>query len=427
MRARIIDPRRPLWMRGAAVIVPALLVGLGAWTELVPFQVVALSGALFYLMATLLWRRPPREAEIAVGPGFVDIKRAGLRSERIRGRDVKGASAAFLARGIGLSLQHRGRPIALELREDRDADAVRDALGIGHHGFGKIGWKLTANKAVTLGQWVCIALTFICVYGANEGDPAVAALLLIVAAPLITLLLGSMALASWMSARSGSRPIGVELEARGVILLYPRCEIPYGVIIDASVTDYGMVIRTEPQYNWQSIRVYTNGHMAVEERTHCVAQMIAGARRARGLGPRERLVSGQVEDLARGQGDARAWLLRLDAAAQQMTSGAGYRSVAVDTAELWAALENHEADEHVRAAAARVLVRTDKESKKRIQTIAESTRDKITERRIRVVLEPDIDEAGRELDELDQRRRMTLDAPGSPEGAAPVGARRDLR
>jgi hypothetical protein len=201
---------------------------------------------------------------------------------------------------------------------------------------------------------------------------------------------------------------GIELEPRGVVLRAPRCEIPYGAILDVSATKDGIAILTDPRFHSGRIETRTRGSLTDDERVHCIAQITSAVRRARGLGPREPLVSGQVEDLARGAHDARAWLLRLDAIAQQMMSGAGYRGLAVDSTELWAALENHEADVHVRAAAARVLARTDQQSKKRIQTIARSARDKQTERRIRIVLDPDVDHASSELDELDKPPRTLV-------------------
>jgi hypothetical protein len=426
MRARLVDPQGPLWTRIAAPLVASLVLVFGAATGLIAARPLALIGMFLFLLTVLLWRLRPREVEIVPGPGHLDIKRAGPLTQRIRGRRVKGASTAFLTRGIGLVLQHRGRAIALELREDADADAVRDALGIGHHGFGKVGWKVTADRTINATQWVCLGMAALCAYAALVGDLKAILTGVIMAALLGALPLAFFALSSWTGGRlasSQSKRIGVELEPRGVILREPRWEIPYGAIVDVRVTEYGILIMTDPRFNSQLIHVRVNGHMTADELAHCVAQIVAATRRARGLGPREPLVSAEIEDLARGADDARAWLLRLDATAQQMTIGAGYRGSAVDHDELWAALENHEADEHVRAAAARVLARTEKESRKRIQTIAESTRDKITERRIRVVLEPDIDEASRELDELDQRRLMTL---GPPEARA-VGARGDLR
>ena len=411
MRARVIDPTGPLWTRLVVLLLPPLLLGLGVSTGLFSDRAMALLGAALFVLPALVPRLRPREAEIVPGPGFVDIKRAGLLDQRIRGRSVKGASTAFLTQGIGLVLQHGDRPITLELHEDRDADAVRDALGIGHHGFGRVGWTVHSAPRISMAQMVWVAFAGVCGVAAVMGTSLKAQTLGLAVGALFA---GYFYLLSKRERAKRPQPVGIELEPRGVILLEPRGEIPYGAIIDAKVTDYGIVILTVPQFNQEPIHVRTRRHMTPEERAHCVAQIIAAARRARGLGPREPLVSGQVEDLARGAADARGWLLRLDATAQQMASGAGYRGVAVDHTELWAALEDHEADEHVRAAAARVLVRTDKESRKRIQAIAASTRDKITERRIRVVLEPDIDEASRELDELDQRRLMTRESPRAP-------------
>ena len=406
MRARLVDPKGPLWTRlvpsaGAALLIGASLFFAGPGDTLITTALL-LMGMGITIGRTLLGKHSPRWAEIALGPGFVDVKGAGLLNQRIRGRRVKGASTAYVARGgVGLVLQRRDRPIALELRDDDDANAVRDALGIGHHGFGKVGWRTMAYAQ--LKRWLPIALCTIAIlliHSPEEFYP-----LFFMAAPIMV---SSLIIAATSHEKARTQPAGIQLEPRGVILREPRCEIPYRAILDVKATKDGISIMVDPRFHDGRIETRTRGSLTDDERAHCIAQITSAVRRARGLGPREPLVSGQVEDLARGAEDTRAWLLRLDAMAQQMMSGAGYRGLAVDSTELWAALENHEADVHVRAAAARVLARTDQQSRKRIQTIARSARDKQTERRIRIVLDPDVDHACSELDELAKPPRTVI-------------------
>lgn len=402
MRARLVDPKGPLWTRLVPTAGAALLLGAGLFFFNGPGDTLIKTALLMMSMGltigrVLFGKHSPREAEIALGPGYVDVKGAGLLNQRIRGRRVKGASTAFLAHGgVGLVLQRPGRPIALELRDEADANAARDALGIGHHGFGKVAWRAKAYAQIK--SWTPVALLAMAILVVQSGEDLYP--LLFMGGNLLFIGLVIAVTVQMQKPRSA-----IEIEPRGVVLSVPRCEIPYGAILDVAATQDGISIVVDPRFHNGRIETRTRGSLTDDERDHCIAQITSAVRRARGLGPREPLVSGQVEELARGSDDTRAWLLRLDAMAQQMMSGAGYRGLAVDSTELWSALENHEADVHVRAAAARVLARTDQQSRKRIQTIAGSARDKQTEKRIRIVLDPDVDHACSELDELDKAPR----------------------
>ena len=385
---------------GSALLIAAALFLFGGPGEDTIQTVLFLLGLGVAALQPLFGEHSPREADVALGAGHVDVKGAGLLNQRIRGRKVDGASTAYLDQGgVGLDLRHRGRPIALELRDESDANAVRDALGIGHHGFGKVGWPTATYPQ--LRKWFPIAvipLLFLVIHNNKALAPYVLT--------GVNVFIVGLVLAVVNHRSKKKLPRGVELEPRGVVLRDPLCEIPYRAILDVGATPDGIWILTDPQFHQGRLDIRTRGSLTTDERSHCIAQITAAVRRARGLGPREPLVSGQVEDLGRGGANARAWLLRLDAIAQQMVSGAGYRGSAMDQTELWEALENHEADVHVRAAAARVLARTDKESRKRIQAIARSARDKKTEKRIRIVLDSDVDQASSELDELDKSARV---------------------
>ena len=381
---------------------------------------------LFFLIGmmlagpSLLGKRRPREVEIALGPGYLDVQGAGLLNQRIRGRGVTGASTAYLTQGVGLVLSHRGRPVAFELHDESDADAARHALGIGHHGIGELQWRTLPHAEWQ--KWNMAAFVLLgALYGAMVALRVVdlpqlpPALMFFYAITFAICAIIVTPIASMREQLAGST--GIHLEPRGVILREPSWRIPYGVIVDVEVTKDGITILTHPEFHRERIEVCTRGALTEDERAHCVAQIIAAARRARGLCSEAPFISAQLDALVRAPVDSYEWLLRLDAAARQMAAGRGYRdSFSVNEAELWAALSNPEADVNVRAAAARVLVRGNEGSRKRIESIAASARDEHTERRIRIVLEPHVEEAGHALDEfakVDGRRRRIFDPRSS--------------
>jgi len=111
----------------------------------------------------------------------------------------------------------------------------------------------------------------------------------------------------------------------------------------------------------------------------------------------------------RGEGH-RAWLDRLDAAAASMAapggSPDGYRVAMPRIDDLWSALESPDVVAPVRAGAARVLVRVDREQAgPRIAQILAAERDPGVRRRIRIAAEDDADDAARKLARLDRRGR----------------------
>ena len=332
MRARLVDPKGPLWTRIVPPAVVVMLVAAGYFFdgpgERVIQTVMFVMGLGLALGRALFGNHSPREAEITLGPGYVDVKGAGLLNQRISGRKVKGASTAYLAReGVGLVLQRRGEPIELELRDEADAGAVRDALGIGHHGFGKISWYTVVYAINMLLPIFLVPLVGLSIFSAETGS-------FFSVFESMMLIFASVMFLSTAHHRRRGQPVGIELEARGVVLREPRCEIPYGAILDVQATKDGILIVTDPRFHQGPIQTRTRWALTNDERAHCIAQITSAVRRARGLGPREPLVSGQIEDLARRTDDTRAWLLRLDAIAQQMMSSAGYRGLAVDSTEL---------------------------------------------------------------------------------------------
>ena len=94
-------------------------------------------------------------AELVTGPGFIEIKKAGTRSQRIDARSIVGGTTARTAKGILFTLAHakRDQPITIEVESDADAERIRHALGIGHGGFGSVGWRTVPSSSAKTGFW----------------------------------------------------------------------------------------------------------------------------------------------------------------------------------------------------------------------------------------------------------------------------------
>src|SRR5262249_54758348 len=106
-------------------------------------------------------------------------------------------------------------------------------------------------------------------------------------------------------------------------------------------------------------------------------------------------------DVLRRKGEtAREWLVRLDMAGQMLASGTGYRGNTLDTEDLWAILEDPEAEAELRAAAARVL-RHAPDTRVRIDAAVAAVREESTNRRLRIAIRDDLEAASQELAYLD--------------------------
>ena len=93
-----------------------------------------------------------------------------------------------------------------------------------------------------------------------------------------------------------------------------------------------------------------------DDRDALMKQIMSASARARGLGDSKKDVTGRVDALRRNGESPRDWLARLDMAGRMLeASTAGYRGHTLDTEDLWAILEDPEAEADLRAAAARVL------------------------------------------------------------------------
>jgi hypothetical protein len=422
VRARIHDAAGPRWTRtlvpalGAFAATAGLLWCHADGTPIGPDVFAAL--ALFLAGPFLVGRHSPRDAELVPSAGRVAVRGAGLLRQTIHARDLVGASTTSCDGKITLALMRKGRdaPTLLELVDDRDLKTIRDALGIGHFGFGFLGF-VARERAVdraravlrVSGALLCLLLAACIVFGVDPGPLAPAAFFfLFFALPVATVCLGIHARASADDGRLWLTPADIRVRSsRGELEI-----VPYSEIRAARVVDDWLVLERD-----RKPKVHARFHLvrharlglSAAETAHVLAQIEAATRRTQGESvpvPETFAARG----LARQEGErARAWLERLEVTARQVSGGLSYRGAAITEDDLWAALENHDADPEVRAASARVLSAVAAPvAMARIESIFASVRDDLALKKMRVAVEPDLERASSELDELDALEPMVV-------------------
>jgi hypothetical protein len=356
VRATIIDPVGPRWTRLAPYVAAALLTVAACVSPAPAWLLVVLAAAAFYLAPWIAGRRRPREAELVLGPGYVDVKGAGLLSRRLRARAIVGASTARVEKGVGLALQLKGqgRAMSLVVPTDADAHAVREALGIGHNGFGDVRFILAPaayllDLIVHLGGFIGAAG---CAAAVGLGAGALIPLLGMIAVPCTLLMLGL-----WVVRAT---PRFLTLRAEGIRAYLPGWyEINYADVAQVAVEgqtlalmlhSIGRTIRPAVERTRLSAHGTSDAELA---QLH--AQLLSAAQRAHGAGPEKASAATRIDLLARGESTRDEWVARLDAAAAAFTSG--YRGSGLDEHDLWSTLRDPEAPADLRAGAARVLVR----------------------------------------------------------------------
>jgi hypothetical protein len=181
--------------------------------------------------------------------------------------------------------------------------------------------------------------------------------------------------------------------------------VPYEWI--HQVTDHGQALRftVPPPYHAVSVRCGgpAFGGLSADDRKVIIKQIEAAGQRARGLGPQKNDASARVDILRRNGQTPRDWLMRLDMQGQMMSSGHGYRGNTLDAEDLWAILEDPEAEPELRTAAARVLKHsTHAEARPRIDAAVAAVREDGTNKRLRIAVNDDIETASQELATLEQ-------------------------
>ncbi len=409
MRAVLHDCEGPLRNRIAPLFflpIPFVLAALGV-SHLLSF-------GLFTLFATLpgvLLRFAPRSVEVELGGGTLRLKSGGLLSQTLSTKDVIGASTARVSEGIALTLARRDRktPTTLVFENEADLDHAREALAVGHGGFGQVRWPLAPAAADTwapaaralgaAGALIAAALA-VAAGLSQESAYAVFGWMVLVFA-WIPAFMGLVGAASRYPSQS------VELGPRGVDLVgFQRTQVPYAMVqgIASSQGIFELGVQGHGLRAAHRLGAFAGAGVDPNEMRILGAQLAACVGRASGKGPEKQETRTRVDTLRRGHESARDWLARIDVAANMLTQS-GYRGGTIEKEDLWLLLRDPEASEDLRAAAGRMLVRTetDPEARVRIGDIVSAVREEPAQRRLRVAIFPELDPNGHELEELEER------------------------
>jgi hypothetical protein len=411
MHGELSDPQGPKKWRMLPYALPVLMLLFAIFGPLGTTAAVLTGIASFgvwNLLGLLPWRQGrARRATLECGPGYVEIKKAGSRNQRIRAKSIEGATTARTAEGVFLTLQHKDRdqPVTILVQNEAEAEKIRHALGIGHGGFGAITWRTVADntmRAAFVGRILAVLMATITVtLGiAASGEAALIAGLFLGQFGVIGAILGLVALLGRSSEPSLiMAPEGLRLRtARGWFAL------PYDAVQQLYLHNRGYVFIVPPPYGQVSVERSNAllGGLGARDREVLLAQVNAATARAHGLGPKKNDVTGRVDQLRRNGASVRDWLVRLDMAGQMLQAGPGYRGITLDTEDLWAILEDPEAEAELRTAAARILRHAPQpEARARIDAAVAAVRDDTTNRRLRIAIKDDVENASQELVYLD--------------------------
>jgi hypothetical protein len=383
---------------------------LGVLPGITALLTAVLAVALFHLVGIMPLRQGRvRTAELETGPGYIQIKNASTRSQRIDARAIVGGTTARTSKGILFTLAHakRDQPITIEVESEADAERIRHALGIGHGGFGSVGWRTVPSSSEKTGFWGRL-ITFAigaAISGAGFfiSDDA---------AGFAALMLGQFAFLSMILSLVGyfgrRAPPGVVMAAEGLRIQTKQgwFTLPYDHVLGVEPVRGALRFRVPPPYHFVDIE--TSGTLVgvglgPDDRDALIKQIMSASARARGLGTSKEDVTGRLDVLRRNGESPRDWLARLDMAGRMLeASTGGYRGHTLDTADLWAILEDPDAEADLRAAAARVLRHSQRpETRQRIDAAVAAVRDDVTNQRLRIAIRDDVDNASQELAVLD--------------------------
>lgn len=395
-----------------ALMVFAFIAPLGVANSVLT---AVLAFGLLHLVGMIPFRQGrARTAELVTGPGFVEVKNAGTRSQRIEARSIVGGTTARTRTGVLFTLAHaqRDQPITIEVESDADAERVRHALGIGHGGFGTVGWRTTPSMSAKTGFWGRLLTFLICgtVAGAGFLVSPTAALIAGVSIGYFAFMTVVLGLVGYFGQKG---PASIVMSAEGLRVQTTRgwFTIPYGHVLGIEPVEGALRFKVPPPYD--SVDVETSRSiigttLGRDETDALVKQIMSASERARGLGASKNDVTGRVEVLRRNGESPREWLTRLDMAGRMLESApVGYRGNTLDTSDLWAVLEDPEAEADLRAAAARVLRHSQQpETRVRIDAAVAAVRDDATNRRLRIAIRDDLDNASQELAMLDAQEHV---------------------
>jgi len=430
MRVAFSDPQGARTWRAVPYAGPLALFLFACFGPLsgVPAVLTAVLATAFFFGVGLvpLRQRRLKTAELEAGPGFVEIKHAGTRSQRIDARSIVGGTTARTSTGILFTLAHakRDQPITIEVESDADADRIRQSLGIGHGGFGAVGWRTVPSSAAKTGYWgrlftFAIGLTIAGLGFLVSHEVAGVAALMLGQFAFMTVILSLVGFFGKSSAQS------VVMTAEGLRIQTKQgwFTLPYDHVLGIEPVRGALRFRVPPPYHTVDVEMtgtVVGTGLRPDDRDALIKQIMSASARARGLGTSKNDVSGRVDVLRRNGESPRDWLARLDMAGRMLeASTAGYRGHTLDTEDLWAVLEDPDAEADLRAAAARVLRHSQKpETRQRIDAAVAAVRDDATNRRLRIAIRDDVDNASQELAVLDAQDMQDVQVAGRSPRAA---------
>ncbi len=416
MRAKVFDPVGPPlyrllpWLLSPLAFVLACALPVG---DAATFSLFIASGLFLCLTPFIPPRIGPRQAELEFHPGYVAIKKGGRLNQKIRAKDILGATTALVPEGVLLTLNHKKRknvPIQLVVKSLDEVKKVRDALGIGHDGFGTVFFSTEPQTGRT-GDAVLRGLSAMGFLGAaamhfgEGGDGYIAFVVMAIIGALVGLLVKA----------SGSSSVApyVAMRADGVHVFGPLGwrVIPYAAIAGIEEQPDGIAIVLHPPYPPVFVKakptMFMYQGLSREERTLAVAQLLSASQRAHGAAPPKPETTTRVDILKRNGEAPRSWLARLDVAAQTV-GNQSYRGGSLDEADLWTILEDPDADVEMRAASARLLKDRSPDARIRVDTIIGAVRQEGAQKRIRIALTDDLESAGRELETLEREEMRKM-------------------
>lgn len=431
MQVGFSDPHGPKRWRLLPYLSALAIFGAGAFLPLPgSFNAgfVLLSFALFNALGLFQPRqKTPRNAELVLGAGYVEIKGAGTRNQKIRAKDITGGTSARTRNGFVFTMQlkNRDQPVTLELKTEDELTRVRQALGVGHGGFGTVAWTSqvdsNARTAATgrIMGGIGFGLMAAMMMFMSDKDAAAGLSVFVGMFAGIGMLLGLVGLFS-----KASDPT-VVMAWDGLKLKSVRgwFALPYGMLAQLEDHKRGLIFHLPPPHPPVGVEKSSAliGGLSATDRQTLIAQVTSAAQRARGLGPQKDDVRGRVDQLRRNGESPRDWLTRLDMAGQMLSSGSGYRGNTLDAEDLWAILEDPEAEPELRAAAARVLRHsTHADARVRIENAVAAVRDEATNKRLRIAVRDDLDAASQELAFLDASDRIEAPAMRMQAGRPPM-------
>jgi hypothetical protein len=386
--ARVFDPTRDTrWLLGVAALSFIGGVGMIAGGLLQGYALLLL-GIVGGLAWDVRFRRRPRERTLVCKPGSIQTRGSGL----IRARDIEGATTARVGDRVALVLAHRRRrrhPIILELANEDALQTVCKSLGIGHHGFGHIDFA-TQTSREEMGSRIFSVIGLLCILSFfTRVEP-------VIGLGVMGLLLSLVVVVSLAFIRRAMPQAFVRITSAGVFLPTGMF-VPFHAIEDVQLLANDIVFRIKTERNEPELRlpircVKRSRHgLTREELEHMTTQIRAASERAHGMFRTKTAPEALAARLARNEGENDAdWYARLDMLA---IGGAGYRALSAEPAELWALLEDPEALADVRAGAARVLRRIDKDVLHvRVADVLATVRDERTRTRIADSIEEEDDE-----------------------------------